>query len=66
MASSVMTINELADYLKMKVVTIYKHAQEGKIPGFKVGSKWRFKKETIDEWIEKQEKSQKSSRGKDV
>ena len=44
----VMTINEVADYLKMKVVTIYKHAQEGKIPAFKVGSKWRFKKETID------------------
>ena len=56
MAGSVMTINEVADYLKMKVVTIYKHAQEGKIPGFKVGSKWRFKKETIDEWIAKQEK----------
>jgi excisionase family DNA binding protein len=57
--SPVMTVNELADYLKLKTVTIYKHAQEGKIPGFKVGSKWRFKKETIDEWIEKQEKNGK-------
>ena len=57
MASSMMTVEELAKYLKMKVVTIYKHAQEGKIPGFKVGSKWRFKKETIDKWIEKQEKA---------
>lgn len=56
MASPVMTVEELADYLKMKVVTIYKHAQGGKIPGFKVGSKWRFKKETIDAWIKKQEK----------
>lgn len=55
MASSVMTVKELADYLKMKEVTIYKHAQKGKIPCFKVGSKWRFKKETIDKWIEKQE-----------
>ena len=55
--SSVMTIEEVAEYLKMKVVTIYKHAQEGKIPAFKVGSKWRFKKETIDEWIKKQEKT---------
>ena len=55
MASSVMTIKEVANYLKMKTVTIYKHAQEGKIPAFKVGSKWRFKKETIDEWIRKQE-----------
>lgn len=56
MTSSVMTIEEVAEYLKMKVVTIYKHAQEGKIPAFKVGSKWRFKKETIDEWIKNQEK----------
>ncbi|MBD3426048.1 MAG: helix-turn-helix domain-containing protein [Candidatus Omnitrophica bacterium] len=55
MVSPVMTVEELAEYLKMKVVTIYKHAQEGKIPGFKVGSKWRFKKETIDEWIKNQE-----------
>ena len=58
MVSPVMTLKEVAEYLKMKEVTIYKHAQEGKIPGFKVGSKWRFKKETIDNWIEKQEKNQ--------
>lgn len=51
----VMTVAEVADYLKMKTVTIYKHAQEGKIPAFKVGSKWRFKKDTIDKWIERQE-----------
>ena len=55
MISNVMTVDEVADYLKMKVVTIYKHAQDGKLPGFKVGSKWRFKKETIDKWIEEQE-----------
>jgi excisionase family DNA binding protein len=55
MANSMMTVEELAEYLKMKTVTIYKHAQEGKIPGFKVGSKWRFKKETIESWIAKQE-----------
>ena len=57
MASSMMTVEELADYLKMKTVTIYKHAQAGKIPGFKVGSKWRFKKNTIDDWIAKQEQN---------
>ena len=52
---SLMTIDELAKYLRMKKVTIYKHAQEGKIPGFKVGSKWRFKKATIEKWIEDKE-----------
>ena len=57
MVPAMMTVDEVAQYLKMKSVTIYKHAQEGKIPGFKVGSKWRFKKETIDKWIEEQEKT---------
>ncbi|MDP8257887.1 MAG: helix-turn-helix domain-containing protein, partial [Candidatus Aadella gelida] len=51
MANIVMTVDEVADYLKMKTVTIYKHAQTGKLPAFKVGSKWRFKKDTIDKWI---------------
>ena len=55
MGSPFMTVEELAEYLKMKPVTIYKHAQGGKVPGFKVGSKWRFKKETIDAWIDRKE-----------
>ena len=54
---SLMTIDEVARYLRMKKVTIYKHAQEGKIPGFKVGSKWRFKKSTVDKWITDKESS---------
>ncbi len=58
MEQIVMTVKEVADYLKMKTVTIYKHAQEGKIPGFKVGSKWRFKKTTIDKWIARLEKGE--------
>ena len=54
---SLMTLDEVTRYLRMKKVTIYKHAQEGKIPGFKVGSKWRFKKTTIDKWIVDKENS---------
>ncbi|MBN1353641.1 MAG: helix-turn-helix domain-containing protein [Candidatus Omnitrophica bacterium] len=54
---SLMTIDELAKYLRMKKVTLYKHAQEGKLPGFKVGSKWRFKKSTVDKWIADKEKT---------
>ena len=51
----VFTVQELASYLKMKPVTIYKHAKAGKLPGFKVGANWRFKKSTIDRWITEQE-----------
>ena len=54
---SLMTIDEVAKYLRMKKVTIYKHAQGGKLPGFKVGSAWRFKKATIDKWIAAKENS---------
>ena len=54
---TLMTLDEIAKYLRMKKVTIYKHAQEGKIPGFKVGSKWRFKKTSVDKWITGKEKS---------
>ncbi len=53
----VFTVTELAKYLRMKPITIYKHLSGGKLPGFKVGSHWRFKKSTIDSWIERQETS---------
>jgi excisionase family DNA binding protein len=54
---NVLTVRDLASYLRMKPLTIYKHVSEGKLPGFKVGSHWRFKKQTIERWIEDQEKS---------
>ncbi|MCK5513084.1 MAG: helix-turn-helix domain-containing protein, partial [Deltaproteobacteria bacterium] len=38
----ILTIKELSKYLKLTNVTIYKYLSEGKIPGFKVGSRWRF------------------------
>ena len=54
---NVFTVQELAGYLRMKPLTIYKHASSGRLPGFKVGSHWRFKRNTIDRWIEAQENS---------
>lgn len=51
----VFTVQELAQYLRMRPLTIYKHASGGRLPGFKVGSHWRFKKATIDQWIQSQE-----------
>ena len=55
--NGVFTVQELAKYLRMRPLTIYKHAQTRRLPGFKVGSHWRFKKKTIDRWISDQEKS---------
>ncbi|MCG3139111.1 MAG: hypothetical protein HJJLKODD_02989 [Phycisphaerae bacterium] len=45
---SVLTITELSEYLKVSRSTLYKLAQEGKVPGQKVGRHWRFRKKTID------------------
>lgn len=56
MEETFFTVQELARYLRMKPITIYKHASKGKLPGFKVGASWRFKKSSIDKWIEEQEK----------
>lgn len=57
MVTEIFTVKELAEYIKAKPITIYKHVEQGKIPAFKLGSHWRFKKETIDKWIEEQEAS---------
>jgi len=52
---NVLTIRELAIYLKMAEKTLYRLAAEGTVPGFKVGGSWRFRKSEIDRWIIKQE-----------
>lgn len=46
-----MTLEEVADYLKLKPQTIYTWAQEKKIPAAKLGKEWRFKKSILDEWF---------------
>lgn len=54
MDSDIMTMREVAQYLKINDKTAYKLAADGKIPGFKVGGAWRFRKTEIDSWIKKQ------------
>ena len=53
----VLTIDELATYLKVSKSTLYKLVQEGKIPGQKVGKHWRFRRETIDAWLDESERA---------
>jgi len=48
---TVFTIGELAAYLKISKSTLYKLAQEGSLPGIKVGRHWRFHKAVIDRWL---------------
>ncbi len=48
METKLMDIKEVAEYLKMNKMTVYKLARQGKIPAFKVASEWRFRKDLID------------------
>jgi len=46
-----LTIEELAEYLKMGRTKLYRMAQDGDIPASKVGNQWRFDRERIDAWM---------------
>lgn len=59
MAADIMTIREVAEYLKLNQKTAYRLALEGEIPGFKVGGSWRFKRQDIEHWIARKTKKQK-------
>ncbi|MBI5326276.1 MAG: helix-turn-helix domain-containing protein [Ignavibacteriae bacterium] len=47
----IMTIEEVAKYLKLKPQTIYTWAQSGKIPAAKLGKEWRFSKRILEQWF---------------
>ncbi len=51
MPEEIMTLEEVAAYLKVKPQTIYTWAQEKKIPAAKLGKEWRFKRSIIDAWF---------------
>lgn len=53
----VLTLNEVAEYLRIPRSTAYKLAQEGKIPGQKVGRHRRFRKETVQSWLDRRQTS---------
>ena len=51
--SEILTLEEVAEYLRMKPQTIYSRAQEKKIPAVKLGKEWRFKKSVNDRWFDR-------------
>lgn len=55
--NKVMTVKELSNYLKVHPSTIYRQLRRGGLPAFKVGSDWRFDRESIDRWCMSQEVS---------
>ena len=57
MAKDILTVREVAEYLQVTERTLYRLAQEGKIPAFKVGNSGRFRRGDLDRWIEEQTKA---------
>jgi excisionase family DNA binding protein len=53
----ILTAKELSEYLQLTEVTIYKYVSEGKIPGMKIGSRWRFEKDKIDDLLKNENSS---------
>jgi excisionase family DNA binding protein len=48
----VMNIRQASQYLGVSPDTLYKYVNEQKIPAFKLGNRWRFKKSRLDQWME--------------
>ena len=52
--NEILTLEEVAAYLRLTPQTIYKWAQEKRIPAAKLGKEWRFRKSIIDRWLDDQ------------
>lgn len=49
-----MTTKEVARYLRVNQYTVYRLVSQRKLPAFKVGAQWRFKRSILEEWLKKQ------------
>ena len=61
-SKEVMTLREASQYLGISPDTLYKYLGQDKIPAFKLGNRWRFKKDLLDRWMER--KSERGASGR--
>ncbi len=52
--NDILTVEEVAGYLRLQPQTINKWAQEKRIPAVKLGKEWRFRKTILDRWLDEQ------------
>jgi excisionase family DNA binding protein len=64
MNDEILTLPELAAYLKLSERTVYVYAQRGILPGIKVGSAWRFRMADVTAWLEQQRRLTETSTSK--
>jgi excisionase family DNA binding protein len=58
----VMNIREASDYLGISPDTLYRYVYQDKLPAFKLGNRWKFKKTVLDRWIERKISQEKNRR----
>ena len=52
---TIMTVQEVARYLRVHAITVYRMIRLGELPAIRVGRGWRFKKDEIDSWLHRHE-----------
>ena len=52
MTDEILTLKEVAEYLGVHEMTVYKLIKSSKIPAIKLGGQWRFKRDVLDHWLE--------------
>ncbi|HAJ57445.1 MAG TPA: DNA-binding protein [Candidatus Omnitrophica bacterium] len=60
----IMEAKEVAEYLHLHPFTVHKFAREGKLPCFKIGNDWRFRRSAVEEWVKLQEEINHKNRSK--
>jgi len=55
----IMTVEDVAEYLRIKTSTVYEWASNGKLPGVKVGRLWRFERSEIEKWVRENRQGQR-------
>jgi len=59
MAEQLLTPDQVADYLNVDKITVYRLLAQKQLPAFKVGNQWRFKRKMIEAWLTKNSNVQK-------
>lgn len=60
-----MTVREVADYLRFSPAKVYKMARAGEVPAARIGKEWRFKRDLLDDWIQESVRTNTESVEKD-
>lgn len=51
MAPDILNVDQVAEILHLHSMTVYRLVKEGKLPGFKVGGRWRFDRHALEDWV---------------